>query len=175
MKNKVCLAFALASVFFVSSLGQAQLPKIPANPVTGSKAPAPAAVAAAANPSPELVGQLTKDLKVTNEQATGGAGALFGLAKSRLKPEEFAKVAGAVPGMDGLLAAAPKSLGEASPLGGVASAIPGGVGGLAPVAGSFKSLGLSPDMAMQFIPVLTNYVGIKGGAEVASLLGSVLK
>src|ERR1700750_85762 len=59
-------------------------------------------------PSPELVGNLTKELSITPEQATGGAGALFGLAKSKLKPEEFLKVANVVPGIDGFLNAAPK-------------------------------------------------------------------
>ena len=52
---------------------------------------------------------LTKDLNVTPKQATGGAGALFGLAKSRLKPDQFSQVAAAVPGMDGLLKAAPSA------------------------------------------------------------------
>src|SRR5262245_29195612 len=60
------------------------------------------------NPSPELVDQLTKQLSITPEQAIGGSGAIFGLAKTKLKPEEFSKVSDAVPGMDGLLKAAPK-------------------------------------------------------------------
>src|SRR6202008_2591462 len=96
------------------------------------------------NPSPELVGELTKELKITPQQATGGAGALFGLAKTRLKPDEFSQGSQAVPGMDGLLKAAPKPKGAMGALG---SSLPGGAGGLASVAGSFKSLGLSPDMA----------------------------
>jgi hypothetical protein len=44
---------------------------------------------------------LTKELKVTPEQATGGAGSLFALAKERLKPDQFSKVSAAVPGMEG--------------------------------------------------------------------------
>ena len=36
-------------------------------------------------PNPDLVGKLTKELKVTPEQATGGAGAIFSLAKSRFE------------------------------------------------------------------------------------------
>jgi len=38
-------------------------------------------------PNPELAGLLSKELKITPEQATGGAGALFGLAKSRVSPD----------------------------------------------------------------------------------------
>jgi Protein of unknown function VcgC/VcgE (DUF2780) len=128
----------------------------------------------AKTPSPELVGMLTKGLGVTPEQATGGAGALFGLAKSRLKPDEFSQVAAAVPGMDGLLKAAPKQAGGSS-VGSLSSALPGGAGGLASVAGSFKSLGLSPEMASKFVPLLTQFVQSKGGANAASLLLGALK
>ena len=41
--------------------------------------------------SPELVGQLTKELSVTPQQATGGAGALFSLTKTKLSPLISAK------------------------------------------------------------------------------------
>ena len=132
------------------------------------------AAAQSETPSPELVSMLTKELNVSPEQATGGAGALFGLAKSRLKPEEFSKVSDAVPGMDGFLKAAPKQ-GGASPLGSLSSALPGGSGGLASVTEAFGSLGLSPDMVSKFIPLITQFVESKGGSSVAQLLMSVLK
>lgn len=61
----------------------------------------------ATSASPELVGQLTKELSITPAQAKGGAGALFGLAKDRLSPADFSKVAAAVPGMKSFLKAAP--------------------------------------------------------------------
>ena len=132
------------------------------------------AVAQGASPSPELVGLLTSELGVTQDQATGGAGALFDLAKSRLKPEEFSQVSNAVPGMDGFLNAAPKQ-GGGSALGSLESVLSGGSGGLASVAGAFGSLGLSPDMVSKFIPLITQFVQSKGGSSVAQLLMSVLK
>ena len=125
------------------------------------------------NPSPELVSQLTKELSISPKQATGGAGALFGLAKSRLTPNEFSRVAKSVPGMDGLLKAAPKPKGGVP--GPVGTALPGGIAGLASVAGAFKSLGLSPDMAGKFVPVMTKFVESKGGTNVGSLLAGALK
>src|SRR4029453_8925707 len=95
--------------------------------------------------NPELIGDLTKEMGATVPQASGAAGALFGLAKTRLKPEEFSKVAGAVPGMDTLLAAAPaiagtsgSAAGAMAKLGGASSAL----GGLAAVAPAFDKLGL---------------------------------
>jgi len=126
------------------------------------------------SPNPELIGSLTKQLSVTPEQATGGAGALFGLAKSKLSVEDFSKVSKAVPGMDGLLKAAPKPK-SSSPLDSLASSLPGSAGGMASVASSFKSLGLSPGMAEKFVPVMTQYVQGKGGSEVASLFEGALK
>ena len=143
-----------------------------------ARAQTPAArTAGARTPSPELVGRLTKELSVTPEQAVGGAGALFGLAKSRLKPEDFTKVAGVVPGMDGLLKAAPKPKqgGAEDALSTLGSVLPGKAGGLASVAGAFKSLGLPPETAIKFVPIMTKFVDLKGGAGVAKLLGGALK
>jgi hypothetical protein len=142
-------------------------------PLLGCVIPAVAQTTAAKSVSPELVGALTKELKVTPEQAAGGAGSLFSLAKTRLKPEEFTKVSAAVPGMDGLMKSAPKQ--ENSMLSSATSAIPGKSSGLASVAAQFKSLGLSPDMAAKFVPVLTKFVSAKGGAAVGSLLAGALK
>ena len=126
--------------------------------------------------SPELIGQLTKTLSVTPAQASGGAGALFGLAKSRLGAADFSKVAASVPGIEGLIKSAPAaSKSPAAGLSALGDSIPGGVGGLASVAGPFKKLGMSPEMAAKFVPVLTQFVQSKGGAGVASLLGGALK
>jgi hypothetical protein len=49
--------------------------------------------------SPEFVSELTRGLSITPQQATGGARTLFGLAKSRLSPPDFSKIAAVVPGM----------------------------------------------------------------------------
>jgi hypothetical protein len=132
--------------------------------------------AKAKSPSPELIGRLTKELSIKPEQAVGGAGALFGLAKNRLNPEDFTKVADVVPDMGGLLKAAPKpKQGAAGALGSIGEMLPGKAGGLASMAGSFKSLGLSPEMAIKFVPIMTKFVNVKGGAGVADLLSGALK
>ena len=128
----------------------------------------------ATSASPELIGQLTKELSITPAQATGGAGTLFSLAKSRLSPADFSKVAAAVPGMNNFLKAAPSS-DQQSGLSSLAGSLPGGMGDLASTAGSFQKLGLSPEMVGKFVPILTNFVQSKGGANVASLLSGALK
>ena len=123
--------------------------------------------------SPELVGQLTKQLAITPAQATGGAGALFSAAKTRLPAADFSKVAAAVPGMSSFLKAAPPT--DATAFSGLAGSLPGGMGALASTAGSFQKLGLSPSMATKFVPILTGFVESKGGTEAASLLAGALK
>lgn len=143
------------------------------------------ATSVAKSPNPGLVGQLTNQLNITPAQATGGAGAMFGLAKGRLKPTDFSKVAAAVPGMNGFLKAAPapesgSGLGSAASmasggLGGIGASASSGAGGLASVAGSFHKLGLSPAMASKFAPVLENYVQKRGGSSTAALLAGAFK
>lgn len=158
------LALVTGMVVLSAAVGLAQTPA-----ETADKA-------LAKTPNPELVGALAKELGSTPEQATGAAGSLFSLAKTRLKPEEWTKVAGAVPGMDRLLKAVPAgAIGTSGPNipGGAASA--GNLGGLAGAASAFQKLGLKPDLALKAVPILTNYVGKSGGAEVAKLLAGALK
>ena len=131
------------------------------------------AAAAAAKASPDLVGQLSKELGATADQSAGAAGALFGVAKSRLKPEEFSQVAKAVPGMSSLLKAAPS--GGAVGTSGMLSQMAGSAGGLANAAAAFSKLGLKPDMVAKAIPVLTSFVSKSGGANVGTLLAGALK
>jgi hypothetical protein len=131
-----------------------------------AQAPAPAPATSA---NPELTAMFTKELGVTPAQAEGGVGALLGLAKTRLKPEEFSQVSSALPGTDALLKAAPAAGG-----GGAMGAL-AGAGGLASLAGSFSKLGLSADTAMKFAPTLLKYLNGKGSTDAASLLGKAFK
>jgi hypothetical protein len=124
------------------------------------------ATSAFGNANPELIGSLSKELGSTPEQAAGAAAALFGAAKSRLKPEEFSQIASAVPGMDSLLKAAPATT---APQG------LGGAAGLGSVSSAFTKLGLKPEMVSKAVPVLTSYVSKVGGPTVGSLLASALK
>lgn len=148
-------------------------------PFTGTAAAAQSggaksAASAAAKASPELVGLLSKELASTPEQAAGAAGALFGVAKSRLKPTDFSQIANAVPGMASLLSAAPKTSGVAATSGSLAQ-LAGAAGGLAGAASAFSKLGLSPELVSKAVPVVTSFVSKSGGANVGSLLAGALK
>lgn len=135
---------------------------------TSAAAQTEGAAAAAAKASPDLVAALSKELSSAPDQAAGAAGALFGVAKSRLSAPDFAQVAKAVPGMASLLKAAPAVGGKgANPL--------AGAGGIAAAAAAFSKLGLAPDLVAKAIPVLTSFVTKSGGADVGKLLAGALK
>jgi hypothetical protein len=149
--------------------------------LAGTAARAQDATPRADNPSPELVSMLTEKLSITPEQAIGGAGSIFGLAKTKMPSDQFSKVATAVPGMDELLKAAPEAkAADAAAMppaaaGPVGTMLPGGAAGLASLAGPFKSLGMSPETATKMVPLLTQFVSSRGGNDVGSMLAAALK
>ena len=125
-----------------------------------------------------LTDTLVKKLGITNEQAQGGAGALFQLAKGKLDSGQFAELSKSVPEMNSLLNAVPKQSGALSGLAGSVSSALGdssnAYGNLASLASTFKTLNLSPDMAGQFVPVVVDYVRTKGGDLTSNMLQSAL-
>ena len=125
-----------------------------------------------------LTDTLVKKLGISSEQAQGGAGALFQLAKSKLDAGQFAELSKAVPEMDSLLSAAPKQSGALSGLAGGASSVLGEAnnpyGNIAGLASTFKVLNLSPDGVDEFVPVVVDYVRAKSGALTADMLQSAL-
>ena len=130
----------------------------------------------------ELIEQLVSNLGIQEEQAKGGAGLLFQLAKDKLGEGEFAQIADCVPGMSNLLQAAPADSGGGGmmgALGGLASAALGeqgaGIGDLLTLAGSFSKLELSSDMVGKFVPIILSYVQSQGGEGVKGILEQVLK
>jgi len=126
----------------------------------------------------ELLQMLTSQLNVSEEQARGGAGILFKLAKDKLSSGEFSQVAGAIPGIDDLISSAPDSGGLSSAIGGLASTLGGGagqLGNLASLASGFSKLNLDTGMVSKFIPILLSFVQSKGGDTVKGLLEKVVK
>lgn len=140
----------------------------------------------------ELVNQLTQQLGIKPEQASGGLGLIMGLAKQKLGGD-FGSLAQHVPGVDKLIESAPKPAGAA----GAASALGGGLGGalgavggmlggqaggavgklgnLASLAGGFKQLGLDAGMISKFMPIVLNFFQSKGGDAAKGLLAGTLK
>ena len=126
----------------------------------------------------ELVQMLTSQLGVSEDQAKGGSGLLFKMAKEKLGADEFDQVASAVPGVEDLISSVPESGGISGALGGLASSLGGGagqLGNLASLAGGFKNLNLDSSMVGKFIPIVMSFVQTKGGDTVKSILEKVMK
>ena len=111
-----------------------------------------------------LMGMLTSQLGVTDDQAKGGVGSILTLAQEKLASGDFDKVAAVIPG-------ASKYLESAKQLGAVA----GPLENLAGLQGALGKLGMTPETISKFIPAVSNFGGSAGGSEVGSLLAGVLK
>jgi hypothetical protein len=126
----------------------------------------------------ELIELLTSNLGIQEDQAKGGAGLLFKLAKEKLGEGDFSQVEEHVPDVGQLISAAPKGGGLGGAIGGMLSKFGGGasqLGGLASLAGGFSKVGLDTSMIGKFIPVVLSFVQSKGGDGVKGLLEKVLK
>ena len=110
-----------------------------------------------------LTGLLSKNLGVTQNQAEGGVGSMLKLAQEKLSAGDFDMVAKAVPG-------AQKYLDKAKSLG----AYTGAVNNAAGLNGALAKLGIPPETAAKFMPMVTNYVGKVGGPKVGALFKSAL-
>jgi len=119
----------------------------------------------------KLIGSLVDKLGVSEEQATGGAGAIFKEGKNNMSSDDYSQLLNAVPGIDSLISAAP----QAGGLGGKASSLLGGsAGSMAGLADSFSKLGLSPEMVNQFVPIVLDFVQSEGGQQTMTLLKNAL-
>ena len=145
--------------------------------------PAGNALSAESSGAMKLVGILTDQLDVTENQAAGGAGALFQTAKERLPESDFARVSSAIPGLSQLIGAAPAvskgAGGFSDKIGGAGKGLEGlaktakNLDRLAGVQNQFSQLGLDPGMVSQFIPLILNFANSAGGETVMNLLKGV--
>jgi hypothetical protein len=124
----------------------------------------------------ELIDQLTKSLGVNGAQAEGGAAVLFKAARDKLGGDEFGKLLGGEPGLSDLMKKAPAAGGGlGGMLGGLAGAMGGNAGLIATVVGGFSNLGLTPDDAKKFVPVIMGFLQSKVGPDVVSKLEKTLR
>jgi hypothetical protein len=154
------------------------------------------ALSTAVKANPKLVTEMAKELGSTPEEAAGTAGVLFTIAKSFLKPEEFAQIEKAVPNMSALLAAVPQDVAATS--GPPALLLTPGFGSSPPISSSptassqmpvnmaaptgvesaisaLSKMGINPAMLAKAIPFLSGYLKKNGGNAVGGLLGQVFK
>ena len=119
----------------------------------------------------DLLKQIKEAANVSDEQAKGGTGAIFEMAKENMSKDDFGKVSDVVPGMSDLLSAVPSVGGKTSMLGAAAKQLSGN----AKVLAVFDKLGISQEKVALFTPIITKYVEDKGGKAISDLLAKAIK
>lgn len=128
---------------------------------------------AAAPKAAGLLNTLGSELKITPEQAIGGAGAMLGLAKNQLSEPQFSELSKSVPGLDQI--AGNSAIGGLNGLGGLLGGgsdknalldgLLGNVKDTGDLNNAFSALGMDSSMIGQFAPVILQYLGQQGVAS----------
>jgi hypothetical protein len=113
--------------------------------------------AADLGPAAPMLGSVTQAVPgLSTQQAATGVGSLLGLAQAKMPADQFAKVAGAVPGTDALIQGAQKA--------GLPTT---GLTGLSSLNSTFSKAGISPTQVTQITSALGNTISSKAGPQVA--------
>ncbi|MBA1201644.1 DUF2780 domain-containing protein [Pseudomonas capeferrum] len=132
--------------------------------------------------SANLLNTLGSELKVTPEQAVGGAGAMLGLARNNLSDADFEQLTKAVPGLDmisganalGGLNGIGELLGKQGNSQSALSSVLGNVEDRNDLNSAFSALGMDTGMIGQFAPLILQYLGQQGiGGSLLQSLGSL--
>jgi Protein of unknown function VcgC/VcgE (DUF2780) len=120
---------------------------------------AAAETAAATAPAGSLTDMLGSKLGLSPDQSKAGVGAILAYAEGALPAADFQKVSAAIPGAGDNIQAAKDAGGVTGP-----------ITDLAGLNAAFGKLGISPEIANQLVPAVTDYVGKVAGPETANLL-----
>lgn len=129
-----------------------------------------------------LVDMLTNTLGVNTDQATGGMGSIFNYVKNNISAEQFAQLAKAIPGVDGLISQMPdmsqlSSGSSDSGLGGLldkAAEYSDSLKSVNDVKKQFEALGLKPEMISDFVSTAQGYLDTEQGQSAKDILADSL-
>jgi uncharacterized protein VcgC/VcgE DUF2780 len=113
-----------------------------------------------------LTDQLTSRLGLTPAQASAGVGTVLAYAQTKLSPTDFEKVATAVPGSANYIQSAKDA---------------GAVSADAPITDSaglnsaLGKLGITPEVASQLVPAVTDYISQTAGPEVGGTVKALFQ
>jgi hypothetical protein len=119
-----------------------------------------------------LVNMLTEELDISSSQAQKGAGAIFEYAKDNLDRDDFATVAKGIPSMDSLLDAAPEADRD-SGVGRMSRRLNDfdrELGGRAKLVDSFDQLDMDPEMIIDYLDVIYDYLDTASGDEAVDIM-----
>jgi Protein of unknown function VcgC/VcgE (DUF2780) len=127
--------------------------------VGAAGAAAAAAPDVGAVPAGSLTDMLSTQLGLSPDQSKAGVGAILAYAEGALPSSDFQKVSAAIPGAGDNIQAAKASGGVTGPITDTAG-----------LNAAFGKLGISPEIANQLVPAVTDYVGKVAGPDTANLL-----
>jgi hypothetical protein len=119
-----------------------------------------------------LVNVLTEELDVSSSQAQKGAGAIFEYAKDNLDRDDFDTVAKGIPTMDSLLDAAPEADRD-SGVGRMSRRLNDfdrELGDRAKLVDIFDQLGMDPEMIIDYLDVIYDYLDTASGDEAVDIM-----
>jgi hypothetical protein len=166
MRNAL-IAYSMAATLSVlgcskSTPDTGAAPDVPAEEAAGAAetttgaAETATGAAAAAGSLTDMVGS---QLGLSPEVSKAGVGAVLAYAEGALPASDFQKVSAAIPGAGDNIQAAKD-----------AGAITGPITDAAGLSTAFGKLGISPEVANQLVPAVTDYVGKVAGPDTANLL-----
>ena len=124
-----------------------------------------------------LVQSLTGSLNIDQAQASGGMGAIMNYVKNNVSTEQFGQLAGALPGVEGLISQMPDisklSSGSGEGFGGLlnqAAEYSESLKAINNVKKQFEALGLSPEMISQFVSAAQSYLDSEQGQQAKQVL-----
>jgi hypothetical protein len=117
------------------------------------------AAAAAPAAAGGLTDMLSSKLGLSPDQSKAGVGAILAYAEGALPSAEFQKISAAIPGAGDNIQAAKDAGGVTGPINDEAG-----------LNAAFGKLGISPEIASQLVPTVTDYVGKVAGPDTANLL-----
>jgi len=136
---------------------------MPADSAMAGKA-ADSAMAAGMEAPAALSDQLSKSLGLTPAQASAGVGVVLTYAQNKLPASDFDKVASSVPGSQNYIQSAKDA-------GAVSADAP--IQETAGVNSALGKLGISPEVASQLVPQVTDYISSVAGPEVGGMVKSL--
>jgi hypothetical protein len=127
----------------------------------------------------DIISDLAAKSGVSPDLAKKGMGALLSFMKEKVPGDSFAKVTGAIPGADSMMAAAAEKGQEAS--GGVMSAVTGlagklfgGAGGAPELLSKLTQFGFSADQLQRFIPTVLGFLKTKLPSDVMNKITAAI-
>lgn len=125
-----------------------------------AEAAAPEAAAGAADAATgSLTDMIGSQLGLSPDVAKAGVGAILAYAEGALPAADFQKVSAAIPGSGDNIQAAKD-----------AGAVTGPISDVTGLNAAFGKLGITPEVANQLVPVVTDYVGKVAGPDTANLV-----